>query len=245
MSWLDSYFNTAPTSIAMVGDVIGTTDANTVHSFSGATVPGAPLANQFLAAASPSNMTWRGIVAADLPSLSGDVTNTVSATEVHSIGTNAPSGIIAVHSAELQFDLGLAPIILAATTNTPSGSSLTIRAGSTTAGGLAIGGDLNLSAGSGGSQSGSVNLQISAGTTVLQIQGASGTTVLGVGNRGVQVGTSTSHVGFFGLSPQAKPSITGQLSLVSDPNAKAVITSIVAACKDVAPGLGLWTDNTT
>lgn len=56
-------------------------------------------------------------------------------------------------------------------------------------------------------------------------------------------GNSTG-VGFNGTAP-AKPNITGALSSVTDPAAKAVLTAIVAALKNASGGVGLVTDGTT
>lgn len=49
-------------------------------------------------------------------------------------------------------------------------------------------------------------------------------------------------IGFFGADPGAKPSITGALSSVTDANAKAVLTSLVAA---LSTGSGQATNSTT
>jgi hypothetical protein len=50
-----------------------------------------------------------------------------------------------------------------------------------------------------------------------------------------------NKVGFFGTVPAAKPAVTGALSTVIDPAAKAVLTSLLAALV----ALGLASDGTT
>lgn len=54
----------------------------------------------------------------------------------------------------------------------------------------------------------------------------------------------SNGVGFNGQTPTI-PNITGALSLVADANAKAVLTSLVAALKNAAGGVGIATDGTT
>lgn len=51
-----------------------------------------------------------------------------------------------------------------------------------------------------------------------------------------------SSIGFFGASPVAKPTVTGSLVMVSDTNAKDILTSLIDA---LSTQLGLITDGTT
>lgn len=61
----------------------------------------------------------------------------------------------------------------------------------------------------------------------------------------VFVASANSFLGFFGLSPGAqRRTVTGLLSTVTDPAAKAVLTSIIAALA-TASGYGLIIDGTT
>jgi len=75
---------------------------------------------------------------------------------------------------------------------------------------------------------GGIQLRVGGGTVVVDI-GASGT---------------TSQLAFFAGTRRAKQTITGALSTVIDPAAKAVLTSIIAALSDAA-GYSLVTDSTT
>lgn len=77
---------------------------------------------------------------------------------------------------------------------------------------------------------GAVNLRAgSAFTTIVSIGDAAGTPTLS----------------FFGGVKQAKQSIAGVLSAVVDPNAKAVLTSIIDALKSGGTGYSLVSDTTT
>lgn len=62
----------------------------------------------------------------------------------------------------------------------------------------------------------------------------------------VRIGTPTTLLSFFGLVvAQPKQPIAGVLSAVVDPNAKAVLTSIIDALKSTGTGYGLVDDTTT
>jgi hypothetical protein len=64
-----------------------------------------------------------------------------------------------------------------------------------------------------------------------------------VRNAGDAFKVNGTGLGFFGSTPVARPTVTGALLSVTDANAKAVLTSIIAALK--ASGLGLIADGTT
>jgi hypothetical protein len=78
--------------------------------------------------------------------------------------------------------------------------------------------------------------------------------ILGGPSGDVRIGTRTTsdvwiaddstNLGFFSSTPIAQPTVAGALSAVTDANARAVLTSIIAAF-EAASGLGLIVDGTT
>jgi hypothetical protein len=126
-----------------------------------------------------------------------------------------------------------------------AGGGATLRGGSGAGGGTAFvqggpganpgdtGGNVFIDGGAGnGAADGSVNLGAS-NTSAVNIAGGGGVPI--------SIGGAGDTVGFFGVGAAARPNITGALSLVTDANALAVMTSIISALTT----LGLATDGTT
>ena len=65
----------------------------------------------------------------------------------------------------------------------------------------------------------------------------------GGGLTGVQICAFGHPLGFFGGTPAPQPTVAGVLSAVTDANAKAVLTSLIAAL--AAAGVNLINDGTT
>lgn len=105
------------------------------------------------------------------------------------------------------------------------------------------GGTVTIQGGIGGGDSGVVALNDPAGNPLVEVE--PGAVYLRDDNGLSIVRTGTAALGFFGVTPAAQPAITGALSAVVDPAAAAVLTSIIAALKTTAGGVGLATDGTT
>jgi hypothetical protein len=108
------------------------------------------------------------------------------------------------------------------TTTNGNGGSVIIISGApgTGAGTAGTSGSVYLRSNAGGTP-GSVFLQSSAQTARIQV--------------------NDTGLGFFAAAPIAKPAVTGSLSLVTDANAKAVLTSLLTALAN----LGLLTNSTS
>jgi hypothetical protein len=93
--------------------------------------------------------------------------------------------------------------------------------------------------------SGDVDVVINGGTGRIELAnaGSGGILLDDSGCGGVRLASSGQKVGFFGTTPTTLKNITGALSSVTDTNAKAVLTSIIAAL--AASGYGLVHDSTT
>lgn len=106
---------------------------------------------------------------------------------------------------------------------------------------------LGFATSSGGAGGGATQpiLWLSAGDEVILGGGLSTTggklMTAGAGATCLQWGVSGTNIGFLGATPVARQTITGALSTVTDPNAKAVLTSVINALTN----LGLTTNSTT
>lgn len=90
----------------------------------------------------------------------------------------------------------------------------------------------------------SAGLKSYAGGNLLFQVATTGCKLYANGGANLRIEAGNAGVGFNAQAP-AIPNITGALSAVTDVNAKNVLTSIIAALKNAAGGVGLVTDGTT